>query len=108
MQADMIRRDLMPKAAGTTDADAPIWRDMMETLNPTSYKLQEAAALQARATVAASQAAQNVMIAQMMSGYQISPAEAGESFKGMDLAAPTAPMKIAGLGALLAARSHRR
>jgi hypothetical protein len=101
-QASTIRTALSSKAREKpADPDVPIWKDMMDTLNPGYFRLQEAAATQARASLAASETADDVMIMQMMDGYQVAPADTADTFKINAIAAPTAPLKIGGLTALL-------
>ncbi|MDP9174633.1 MAG: hypothetical protein M3O30_12320 [Planctomycetota bacterium] len=101
-QADTIRNDLsMRISSKPNDPDLPVWRDMMESLHPMNYRLREAAALQAQATVEASEAATQILLAQMMDGYQLAPGDTTTTFKSLNIASPTQPLKITGFSTLL-------
>jgi len=96
-EAARLGKDLTTQVTqNATDAAAPIWRQTLETLHPSVYGLQKAAALQSRASMAAGKLLLAVRIAQMFDGFEYAPAQAAAG------AAAAQPLKVPGLTALLA------
>ncbi|HEX4055161.1 MAG TPA: hypothetical protein VHX86_12935 [Tepidisphaeraceae bacterium] len=82
------------------DPDAIIWRQAEETLHPAYFSLQMASAMQTKASVEAAKTRIDLMIAQMLDGYQVNPAEAAGRARGAEPSA-SKPIRVSGLTALL-------
>jgi hypothetical protein len=91
-QAEQLRQTMLRQSnMSPTAADVGVWKQSMETLHPMYYNQQKAAALVARAGVAADQAVIEYSIARLFDGYQITASTQ-----------PSAqPVQIPGLTALL-------
>jgi len=56
-----------------SDPDAVIWAQTEETLHPMYYSLQQAAATETAASVAAARTRIDLLIARLFSGYEFAP-----------------------------------
>ncbi len=84
------------------DPDVVIWKQAQETLHPMTFGLQVANALETRATVAAEKLRIDQLIYHLMSGDQVSAADAAAHFKNLDVTALKGNViKVPGLNDLL-------
>jgi hypothetical protein len=82
--AQSLVRDLRQQIGQkTNDPDAPIWQQTMDALHPGDYALQKASAMETKAAVGASEAEINVMLGQLMNGYQVSGKTGNQQIPGL-------------------------
>ena len=77
MKRRTLRNTLNDLSNRPNDVDAQIWKAAKEILHPGYYGLLTASAKEAKASVAAGEAAVQTLLNQMMNGYDITEAKTG-------------------------------